>query len=61
MSMNTNNDLQGLPGFQSYQVVIWLDAEQISEVAEGQRGVRLEAEVRIVMCWSQVASLTGNI
>lgn len=44
---------------QSYQVVIRLDAEQIPEVAEGQRGVGLKAEVRVVMSWGQVASFTG--
>lgn len=43
----------------SYQVVVWFDAEQIPEVAESQWGVRLEAEVRVVMSWGQVASLTG--
>lgn len=42
----------------SYQVVVWFDAEQISEVSEGQRGIGLEAEVRIVMSRSQVTSLT---
>jgi len=45
--------------FWSYQVVVGFDAKQISEVAEGKRGVSLEAEVRIVMSWGQVASLTG--
>ena len=45
--------------FWSYQVVVGFDAEQISEVAEGQRGVGLEAEVWVVMSRRQVASLTG--
>lgn len=44
---------------QSYQIVVRFDAKQIPEVAESQRGVGLEAEVRIVMCWGQVASLAG--
>lgn len=45
--------------FESYQIVIWFDAKQIPEVAESQWGISLEAEVGIVMCWGQVASLTG--
>lgn len=48
-----------LARFESYQIVIRFDAKQIPEVAESQWGVRLEAEVRIVMRWGQVASLTG--
>lgn len=50
-----NKDLIGrhveVKQFQSYQVVIWFDAKQIPEVAEGQRGIGLEAKVRIVMRW----------
>lgn len=45
--------------FWSHQVVVGFDAKQISEIAEGQRGVRLEAEVGVVMSRGQVASFTG--
>lgn len=41
----------------TYQVVIWFDSEQLSEVPEGQRGIGFEPEIRVVVCWSQVASL----
>lgn len=44
-----------------YQVIIWLDPEQLAEVAESQWCVRLETEVWIMMCWSQVASLTAKV
>lgn len=44
----------------SYQVVIWLDAKQISEVAKSQGGVRLEAEVWVMVGWGQVASFAAK-
>lgn len=44
----------------SYQVVVWFNAEEISEVAEGHRGVGLEAEVGVVVRWCQVAPLAGT-
>lgn len=44
-----------------YQVIIWLDPEQLAEVAESQWCVRLETEVWIMMRWSQVASLTAKV
>ena len=43
----------------SYQVVIWSDSEELSEVAECHWGVRLEAEVWVVVGWSQIAAFTG--
>lgn len=45
--------------FWSHQVVVGFDAKQISEIAEGQWGVRLEAEVGVVVSRGQVASFTG--
>lgn len=42
----------------SYQVVIRPDAKQFSEVAEGHRSVCLEAEVREMVRWSEVAAFT---
>lgn len=42
------------------QVVVWFDAKQLSEVAKGQRCIRFQTEIREVMCWSQVAALTGE-
>lgn len=44
---------------ESYQVIIWFNAKQISEVAESQGSVGLEAEVGVVVCRGQVASLAG--
>lgn len=44
---------------ESYQVIIWFNAKQISEVAESQGSVGLEAEVGVVVCRCQVASLAG--
>lgn len=44
----------------SYQVVVWFDPKQVPEVAKCQRGVGLEAEVGVVVSWSQVAALTGE-
>lgn len=44
----------------SYQVVIWFNTEEISEVAECHRGVGLEAEVGVVVRWCQVAPLAGT-
>lgn len=46
--------------FWSYQVVVWFNAEEISEVAECHRGVGLEAEVGVVVRWCQVAPLAGT-
>lgn len=44
-----------------YQVIIWLDPEQLPEVTESQWCVRLETEVWIMVRWSQVASLTAKV
>lgn len=44
---------------ESHQVIVWFDAEQISEVAERQRSVGLEAEIGVVVCRGQVASLAA--
>lgn len=41
----------------TYQVVIWLDSEKLSEVPEGQWGIGFEAEVGVVVCRRQVAPL----
>lgn len=43
-----------------YQVVVGTDAEQLSEVAEGDGSVGLEAEVWEVMRWRQIAALAGE-
>ena len=43
-----------------YQVVIGSDPKELSEVAEGHGGVGFEPEVRVVMCWGQVAALTAE-
>lgn len=48
----------GMPA-RPYQVVVRFDAEQVPKVAEGQRCVRLEAKVGVMMCRGQVASFTG--
>lgn len=42
----------------THQIVIGFDAEQLSEVAKGQRGVCFQSEIWVVMCRSQVAALT---
>lgn len=44
----------------AHQVVVWFDAKQLPEVAEGQRGVRFQTEIWIVVCWRQVAALAGE-
>lgn len=44
-----------------YQVIIWLDPEQLPEVTESKWRVRLETEVWIMVRWSQVASLTAKV
>lgn len=36
-------------GINTDQVVIWPDAEEFSEVAKGNRSVRLEAKVTVVV------------
>jgi len=46
--------------FHTDQIVVWLDAKQLPEVAEGQRRVRLQTEIWVVMCWGQVAALTAQ-
>lgn len=46
--------------FLAYQVVVWFDAEEISEVAECHRGVCFEAEIWVVVSWCQVAPLAGT-
>lgn len=46
-------------GREPYQVVVWFDAEQISEVAEGQWSVGLEAEIGVVVRRGQVAALAA--
>lgn len=43
----------------SYQIVVRFDPKQLPEVAEGQRGVRLEAEVRVVVRRRQIAPLAA--
>ncbi len=55
MVQNQNNESQNTD-----QIVIWFDAEQLSEVAKGQRCVRFQTEIWEVMCWSQVAALAGE-
>lgn len=40
-----------------YQVIIWFDSKQLSEVPEGQWGIGFEPEVRVVVRRSQVAPL----
>lgn len=45
---------------QSHQVVVWFDTKQVSEVAEGQRSVGLEAEVGVMVRRGQVAPLTAR-
>lgn len=42
----------------SYQIVIWPDAKQFSEVAEGHRSVCFKAEVREMMSWGEVTAFT---
>lgn len=42
------------------QIVIWLDAKQLSEVAKGQRSVCFQTEIWEVVCGSKVATLTGE-
>lgn len=42
------------------QVVVRPDAEQLSEVAEGNRGIGLEPEVIVVVSRRQVAAFTGE-
>lgn len=57
----TSNSTDTAPNKQqtkSYQVVVWPDAKQFSEVAEGHRSVRFEAEVREMVRWSEVAPFT---
>lgn len=44
----------------SHQVIVRFDAEQISEVAEGQGSVGLEAEIGVVVRRGQVASLAAT-
>lgn len=43
----------------SYQVIIWPDAKQFSEVAEGHRSVCFEAKVREMVGRSEVAAFTS--
>lgn len=40
------------------QVVIRSNAEEFSEITEGDGGVSLKPEVTVVMCWSQITSFT---
>lgn len=42
----------------SHQVVIWSDPKQLSEVAEGHRGVGLKPKVWVVVGWSEVTAFT---
>ena len=41
----------------TYQKVIWLDPEQLTEVSECYRSIGFKAEVTVVVCWRQVAAL----
>lgn len=42
----------------AHQVVVWPDPKQLSEVAEGHRGVGFKPEVWVVMGWCEVAAFT---
>ena len=45
----------------THQEVVWLNAEQFSEVAEGDRCVRLEAEVIVAVRRRQTASVSVSV
>lgn len=42
----------------THQIVVWPDPKQLSEVAEGHRGVGFKPEVWVVMGWCEVAAFT---
>lgn len=42
----------------SYQIVVRLDPEELPEVSERHGCIGLEAEVRVVVGWGEVAPLT---
>lgn len=42
------------------QVVIWPDTEEFPKVAEGDRGIGLEPEIAVMVCWGQVTPFTEN-
>lgn len=45
---------------QEYHVVVRPDAKHFPEVAKGDRCIRLEPEVSIMVGWCQVAPLTAG-
>lgn len=45
---------------QEYHIVIGPDAKHLPKVAKGNRGIRLESEVSIVVGWCQVTALTAS-
>lgn len=42
----------------TYQVVVWSDPKQLSEVAKGHRSIGFKSEVWEVVGWSEVTALT---
>lgn len=54
-----NNRLTNRKATTAHQIVVWPDAKQLSEVAEGNRGVGFKPEVWVMVGRCEVAAFTG--